>query len=65
MESLKDNSNYLKVTEYSSVKNISLVSVYNRIKKGYIKTASENGIMYIDLTAGDNTPKRGRKSKVA
>ena len=65
METLKDNSNYLKVTEYSIVKNISLVSVYNRIKKGYIKTAIENGVMYVDLTCGDNTPRRGRKPKTA
>jgi hypothetical protein len=42
-----------------------LVSVYNRIKKGYITTKIENGIMYIDLTAGDNTPRRGRKPKTA
>jgi hypothetical protein len=65
METLKENKDYLKVNEYALTKDISLVSVYNRIKKGYITTKIENGIMYIDLTAGDNTPRRGRKPKTA
>lgn len=54
-------NNLILVSEYAKQKNISLVSVYNRIKKGYVKTEVHNGMMFIDVTSPDATPRRGRK----
>lgn len=57
-----ETNNLILVSEYAKQKGISLVSVYNRIKKGYVKTEVIKGTMFIDVTLPDETPRRGRKS---
>lgn len=58
---MEANNNLILVSEYAKQKGISLVSVYNRIKKGYVKTEVIKGTMFIDVTLPDATPRRGRK----
>ena len=58
---MEANNNLILVSEYAKQKGISLVSVYNRIKKGYVKTELIKGTMFIDVTLPDATPRRGRK----
>ena len=58
---MEATNNLILVSEYAKQKGISLVSVYNRIKKGYVKTELIKGTMFIDVTLPDATPRRGRK----
>lgn len=58
---MEATNNLILVSEYAKQKGISLVSVYNRIKKGYVKTQLIKGTMFIDVTLPDETPRRGRK----
>ena len=52
---MEATNNLILVSEYAKQKGISLVSVYNRIKKGYVKTELIKGTMFIDVTLPDET----------
>lgn len=54
----------ISVNEYSKKKNVSVISIYNSIRKGYVKWERHNNTLFIDTREPDNTPKRGRKAKI-
>lgn len=52
----------VSVNEYAMTNNITVVSVYNRIKKGYLKVERHSSTWFIDIREAHSTPKRGRKA---